>query len=91
MHHRKIPIGVHVKTNQFAVYGDVLEKLKSSIESKKNAMPIPPDREAVLREASLVSHWARISAEKITALEFMKFLQPMADLEGLSVSYPYRK
>lgn len=37
--------------------------------------------------AALYKHWGTISADGITASQFIAFLQPLADLDGISVSY----
>lgn len=46
-------------------------------------------REAVLGQSIYFKHWQAIKAEGITASQFMEFLQPFADLDGISVSYIY--
>lgn len=43
-------------------------------------------RQAAL-QATLLSHWKAIKAEGITASQFIDFLQPLADLDGITVSY----
>ena len=35
-------------------------------------------------------HWSRLRAENIRASEFIEFLRPLADLDGIVVSYTYR-
>jgi hypothetical protein len=46
-------------------------------------------REQVLGQSIYFKHWQAIKAEGITASQFMEFLQPFADLDGISVSYIY--
>lgn len=46
-------------------------------------------REEVLSQSIYFKHWQAIKAEGITASQFMEFLQPFADLDGISVSYIY--
>ncbi|MGJ7541266.1 hypothetical protein [Variovorax sp. LT1R16] len=46
-------------------------------------------REEVLGQSIYFKHWQAIRAEGITASQFMEFLQPFADLDGISVSYIY--
>lgn len=46
-------------------------------------------REEVLGQSIYFKHWQAIKAEGITASQFMEFLQPFADLDGISVSYIY--
>lgn len=46
-------------------------------------------REEVLGQSIYFKHWKAIKAEGITASQFMEFLQPFADLDGISVSYIY--
>ena len=48
-----------------------------------------PPVSAIVAQASFYKHWQAISAEGITASQFIEFLQPFADLEGISVSYVY--
>ena len=40
-------------------------------------------------QSALHRHWQAISADGITASQFIEFLQPFADLDGISVSYVY--
>ena len=42
-----------------------------------------------LSQSMLYKHWKAISDEGITASQFIEFLQPFADLDGISVSYVY--
>lgn len=37
----------------------------------------------------LFKHWNAIKADGITATQFIAFLQPLADLDGITVSYSY--
>ena len=46
-------------------------------------------REEVLAQSSYLKHWKAIKAEGISASQFIEFLQPFADLDGISVSYVY--
>ena len=39
--------------------------------------------------ATLTEHWAVIKGQGFTAAQCIEFLQPLADLEGISVSYVY--
>lgn len=57
----------------------------------------PPDvrreitqREKVLEKSRFYRHWNRIKAENITASQFIEFLRPLADLDGICVSYIYK-
>ena len=43
-------------------------------------------REAAV-QATLFRHWNAIKAEGISASQFIAFLQPLADLDGIMVSY----
>lgn len=38
---------------------------------------------------ALYKHWNAIKADGISASQFIAFLQPLADLDGISVSYSY--
>ena len=38
-------------------------------------------------QATLFRHWNAIKAEGISASQFIAFLQPLADLDGIMVSY----
>lgn len=40
-------------------------------------------------QSILYHHWQAISADGITASQFIEYLQPFADLDGISVSYVY--
>jgi hypothetical protein len=40
-------------------------------------------------KSTLYEHWDAIRADGITASEFIAFLQPLADLDGITVSYIY--
>ena len=48
-----------------------------------------PPASAIVAQAGFYKHWHAISAEGITASQFIEFLQPFADLDGISVSYVY--
>lgn len=48
-----------------------------------------PQRPQAPSQATLLEHWAAISRSGITASQFIEFLQPFADLDGISVSYVY--
>lgn len=55
-------------------------------------VPTPPElarREQVLSRSTFYKHWTAIKAEGITASQFIEFLQPLADLDGISVAYIY--
>jgi len=45
--------------------------------------------EQTIPNSSLYRHWHAIKAEGITASQFIAFLQPLADLDGITVSYTY--
>ena len=46
-------------------------------------------REQVLSQSTFYKHWNAIKAEGISASQFMEFLQPLADLDGISVTFIY--
>ncbi|CAN7775704.1 hypothetical protein LJR175_007775 [Variovorax sp. LjRoot175] len=46
-------------------------------------------REPTGAQPSLFRHWDAIRTEGITASQFIAFLQPLADLDGITVSYTY--
>ncbi|MGO4395751.1 hypothetical protein AB4Z46_30780 [Variovorax sp. M-6] len=46
-------------------------------------------RAQAVSQANLYRHWDAIKAEGITASQFIAFLQPLADLDGITVSYAY--
>ena len=46
-----------------------------------------PASRAEMRQATLCRHWKALKAEGITASQFIAFLQPLADLDGMTVSY----
>ncbi|MDR6856220.1 hypothetical protein [Variovorax guangxiensis] len=45
--------------------------------------------EPMAAKSTLFRHWDAIRADGITATEFIAFLQPLADLDGITVSYIY--
>jgi hypothetical protein len=45
--------------------------------------------EPMAAKSTLFRHWDAIRADGITASEFIAFLQPLADLDGITVSYIY--
>jgi hypothetical protein len=47
-------------------------------------------REETVAKSTLYKHWNAIRAEGITASQFIAFLQPLADLDGITVSYADR-
>ncbi|MDR6538655.1 hypothetical protein [Variovorax soli] len=49
--------------------------------------PRRPASRAEMRQATLCRHWKAIKAQGITASQFIAFLQPLADLDGITVSY----
>lgn len=51
-------------------------------ESMDAALPAHP-------KSALYEHWNAIKADGITASQFIAFLQPLADLDGITVSYSY--
>lgn len=62
----------------------------------QHEMPEPPEplkqglsTPFALSQSIFYKHWKAISAEGITASQFIEFLQPFADLDGISVSYVY--
>lgn len=54
-------------------------------EASKQGLSTP----FALSQSMFYKHWKAISAEGITASQFIEFLQPFADLDGISVSYVY--
>jgi hypothetical protein len=50
------------------------------------ATRLAEEREAAV-QAALFRHWNAIKAEGISASQFIAFLQPLADLDGILVSY----
>ena len=49
----------------------------------------PPRTPGAGAKSNLFKHWDAIRAEGITASQFIAFLQPLADLDGITVSYTY--
>lgn len=56
--------------------------------SESTAVQVPP-REQSIANPTLYRHWRAIQAEGITASQFIALLQPLADLDGITVSYTY--
>ncbi len=50
------------------------------------AQTIEAAEQLALARPALAQHWQKIAAEGVTAAQFIEFLQPLADLEGLSVT-----
>ncbi|SEB24407.1 hypothetical protein [Variovorax sp. YR216] len=48
-----------------------------------------PHCEQMVVKSALYKHWNAIKADGITASQFIAFLQPLADLDGITVSYSY--
>ena len=48
-----------------------------------------PHRQPRAAKSTLYKHWDSIRAEGVTASQFIAFLQPLADLDGITVSYIY--
>jgi hypothetical protein len=48
-----------------------------------------PQHEQRSFNSTLYRHWDAIRADGITASQFIAFLQPLADLDGITVSYAY--
>ena len=51
--------------------------------------PAAAERQQTGAKSNLFRHWDAIRAEGITASQFIAFLQPLADLDGITVSYTY--
>ena len=47
-------------------------------------------KKLLLSPSVLHRHWINIKSEGITASQFIEFLQPLADLDGISVSFIYQ-
>ena len=56
-------------------------QIRQASAAAQGAQPVPISR--------LHQHWDAIRAEGITASQFIAFLQPLADLDGITVSYTY--
>ncbi|MDM0117591.1 hypothetical protein QTI66_36375 [Variovorax sp. J22R133] len=67
---------------------DVLRNRAPAPQSSEVQQQIA-QREKVLEKSRLYRHWSRIKADKITASQFIEFLRPLADLDGVCVSYIY--
>ncbi len=46
---------------------------------------------ATSSKSAFCKHWSAIQVDGISASEFIAFLQPLADLDGVSVTYGYRE
>jgi hypothetical protein len=46
-------------------------------------------RAQAVSKSTFYKHWDAIKAEGITASQFIAFLQPLADLDGITVSYTH--
>ncbi|OUL98082.1 hypothetical protein A8M77_33385 [Variovorax sp. JS1663] len=67
---------------------DFFRKKGDGDASESTATEVPP-REQPIANATLYRHWRAMQAEGITASQFIAFLQPLADLDGITVSYTY--
>lgn len=52
-------------------------------------VPEVAQRNQLAARSALYKHWNAIKADGITASQFIAFLQPLADLDGITVSYSY--
>jgi hypothetical protein len=68
---------------------DVPSRIESSATPREVQRQVA-QREKVLEKSRFYRHWNRVKAENITASQFIEFLRPLADLDGICVSYIYR-
>jgi len=65
---------------------------EAAAPARASTSPVGTVREAPkpgVANAVLLKHWNAIKADGISASQFIAFLQPLADLDGISVSYTY--
>lgn len=55
----------------------------------ESTVPDVVEHEETAPKSTFYEHWDAIRADGITASQFMAFLQPLADLDGMTVSYIY--
>jgi hypothetical protein len=67
---------------------DAPESMVANVQPSGQA-PEVVQREQAASKSALYKHWDAIKAEGITASQFIAFLQPLADLDGITVSYTY--
>lgn len=61
--------------------------LPASSHSSSEQQSRLAERSEILTSSSCYRHWNRIKSDKITASQFIEFLRPLADLEGLCVTH----
>ncbi|WP_088952762.1 hypothetical protein [Variovorax sp. HW608] len=65
---------------------------EAAAPARPSTSPVDAVREAAkpgVANAVLLEHWNAIKADGISASRFIAFLQPLADLDGITVSYTY--
>jgi hypothetical protein len=67
---------------------------EAPVPAKASTSPVDAVRGAPIGKpdapnAVLLKHWNAIRADGISASRFIAFLQPLADLDGITVSYTY--
>jgi hypothetical protein len=83
-------------TGMFAGFGDLFRRNTVTETSDTPITQHAPARddaevkyEPGTSTSSLYKHWNAIKADGISASQFIAFLQPLADLDGITVSYTY--
>jgi len=74
----------------------VADFFRKNNQPDAQAAPAPTVPEAAVQgkppaevNPALLKHWNAIRADGISASQFIAFLQPLADLDGITVSYSY--
>ena len=76
----------------------IVKAVTGGFRSEAKPAPAPPPAPApaparptapIARQLTLADHWAAMKASGYTASQAVDFLRPLADLEGISVSYVY--
>jgi hypothetical protein len=73
----------------FGKNGKAREAAAPAKGSTSPADAVQEDAKPGVTNAVLLKHWNAIKAGGISASRFIAFLQPLADLEGITVSYTY--
>ena len=84
-------------TGMLAGFGNLFRRsvVKAAPDTPQIPPPTAPRPEPEVADrptpstSSLHAHWNAIKADGISASEFIAFLQPLADLDGITVSYSY--
>lgn len=76
-------------TGMFAGFGNLFRRNTAADKASPLGRAADVEQDSAISTSSLYQHWNAIKADGISASEFIAFLQPLADLDGITVSYTY--